>query len=265
MSQTSTVLIVDDESIGRETLEGLLSQQGYQLVFASNGPEALSQAAEVNPDVILLDIMMPGMDGFEVCQQIRADAFLSEVPIIMVTALDDRASRLRGLEVGADDFISKPFDRVELRTRVRTITHLNRYRRLLLEQEKFVWVVEQAPEAYLVLDNEDQIIYANAKARLYLNLPTDLQEPIYDTFLTLAKQIYRCEPQAAWEQWLNNNFSQLRYLVRPETQTAKAFWLQVDVMRMSSQLVREYLIRLRDITDKMLNERLKWSFQGQVN
>jgi DNA-binding response OmpR family regulator len=74
--------------------------------------------------------MMPGMDGYEVCRRLRADARLAEVPVIMVTALDDQASRLAGLEAGADDFITKPFNRAELRARVRTIARLNRYRRL---------------------------------------------------------------------------------------------------------------------------------------
>src|SRR5262245_44921352 len=110
MSPIATILIVDDHLAGRNTLEALLLSPDYQLIFASNGPEALAQAAEFRPDLVLLDVMMPGMDGFEVCRRLRADARLAEVPVVMVTALDDRDSRLQGLEVGADDFISKPFD-----------------------------------------------------------------------------------------------------------------------------------------------------------
>lgn len=129
-----TILIVDDQLSAREVLRGLLAEQNYRLVFAASGEEALTQAVAVPPDLILLDVMMPGMDGFEVCQSLRADPHLAEVPIMMVTSLDDRDSRLRGLEVGVDDFISKPFDALELRARIKTITRLNRYRRLLLER-----------------------------------------------------------------------------------------------------------------------------------
>jgi putative two-component system response regulator len=134
MSPTSIVLIVDDNPMGRETLKDLLEGQGYTLAFATDGPEALRQATTLTPDVILMDVMMPGMDGFEVCRRMRADALLAEVPVIMVTALDDDGSRLRGLGVGADDFISKPFNRTELRTRIRTITRLNRYHSLISER-----------------------------------------------------------------------------------------------------------------------------------
>jgi putative nucleotidyltransferase with HDIG domain len=128
MGQPTTILIVDDEPSGRETLAALLHAQGYQLEFAAGGAEALAQAAALQPDLLLLDVMMPGMDGFEVCRRVRADPAIAEVPIVLITALDDRGSRLEGIEAGADDFISKPFDRTELRARIRAITRLNRYR-----------------------------------------------------------------------------------------------------------------------------------------
>ena len=128
---SSTILIVDDEPAGRHTLESILEGQGYRLEMAGTGLEALKIAGELLPDVILLDVMMPGMDGFEVCRRIRNDPALAEIPIIMLTALDDRQSLLDGLESGADDYITKPYDRFELRARLLGITRLNRYRKLL--------------------------------------------------------------------------------------------------------------------------------------
>jgi PAS domain S-box-containing protein len=155
------ILIVDDEQLGRETLATLLLSQGYQLAFAASGPEALQQATALQPGLILLDVMMPGMDGFEVCRRLRADAVLGEVPIILLTALDDRDSRLRGIEAGADDFVSKPFDRVELRARVRTIMQINRYRHLLAERGKLARVIEFAPDGLLIVDQIGVIVLAN--------------------------------------------------------------------------------------------------------
>jgi len=135
MNQPAIILIVDDVAANRETLCALLDTQDYRLVEAAGGSAALRLAAETPPDLVLLDVMMPGMDGYEVCRRLRADARLAEVPVIMVTALDDQASRLAGINAGADDFVTKPFNCAELRARVRTITRLNRYRRLLEAQE----------------------------------------------------------------------------------------------------------------------------------
>jgi diguanylate cyclase (GGDEF)-like protein len=140
MSDKSIILVVDDEIVSRYTVEALLSSEGYNLEFAESGEEALAKATQLVPDLMLLDVMMPDMDGFEVCTRLRANPRLAELPVVMVTALDDRESRLRGLEVGADDFMSKPFDRAELRARIRTITRLNRYRRLVETEEQLVYL-----------------------------------------------------------------------------------------------------------------------------
>jgi len=105
-----TVLIIDDEPVARLTLDGLLANGEVNLVFAENGKNGLEEARKLLPDAILLDVMMPGMDGYEVCRKLRADPNLADVHIIMITALDDRGARLTGFAAGADDFISKPFD-----------------------------------------------------------------------------------------------------------------------------------------------------------
>ena len=135
-SVVACILIVDDTPSARETLGAQLLPEGYRLEYAASGAEALERAGALKPDLILLDVMMPEMDGYEVCRRLRDTAELAEIPIVMVTSLDDRASRLVGLEAGADDFLSKPVDRAELRARVRTITRLNRYRLLSVERKE---------------------------------------------------------------------------------------------------------------------------------
>src|SRR5512139_2487077 len=144
----SIVLIVDDEYAGRETLQSILEGEGYQLEMAESGAQAMEKARRLLPDVILLDVMMPGMTGFEVCQRIRNDPQIAEIPIIVLTALDDRESLLTALKVGADDFISKPFDRYELRARLMGITRLNRYKKLIQERKKLQEANAQLLAAY---------------------------------------------------------------------------------------------------------------------
>ena len=148
MDERNTILIVDDEPAGRETLESILEPEGYYLVLAENGYQAIEKAKAVQPDVILLDVMMPGMNGFEVCRHIRNEKELAEVPILFLTALDDRQSLLNGLEAGADDFISKPVDRYELRARLLGITRLNRYRKLMNERKNLEEAHKQLLFAY---------------------------------------------------------------------------------------------------------------------
>jgi putative two-component system response regulator len=133
MSTQPRILVVDDESIARITIDALLSSENYEMFFAENGEDGIDVASEIQPDIILLDVMMPGMNGFETCRKIRSLTNLAEVPILLVTALDDRESRLAGLQAGADDFITKPYDIFELQVRIQNMTRLNRYR-LLTEQ-----------------------------------------------------------------------------------------------------------------------------------
>lgn len=135
MSLKPRILVIDDESIARITIEALLTSEKYEMYFADNGDEGVTIASEIRPDIILLDVMMPGMNGFETCKRIRGMAELAEVPILLVTALDDRESRMLGLRSGADDFITKPYDIFELQIRIQNMTRLNRYR-LLIEQRK---------------------------------------------------------------------------------------------------------------------------------
>ena len=120
----ATLLIVDDEPQVRKLLETLLHHEGYQTVSASSGEEALQVVAQQAPDLILLDIMMPGMDGYEVASQLKSDDVTAGIPIIMLSALSDPGARVSGLESGAEEFISKPIERIELSLRVRNLLRL---------------------------------------------------------------------------------------------------------------------------------------------
>jgi len=123
----ATLLIVDDEPHVRKLLKILLENQGYQTLAASSGEEALVMVEEQPPDLILLDIMMPGMDGFDVARQLKTNKATSNIPIIMLSALGEHSARICGLEAGAEDFLSKPVESAELWLRVRNLLRLKAF------------------------------------------------------------------------------------------------------------------------------------------
>ncbi|MDQ1484206.1 MAG: hypothetical protein QOF35_2282 [Actinomycetota bacterium] len=135
LATPATILIVDDESPNLRLLQALLGHEGYVLRTAASGEEALAAVADDPPDLILLDVMMPGLDGRQVARAVKADPSTSNIPIIMVTAQTDREARLAALDAGAEDFLSKPVDRAELWLRVRNLLRLKRLSDLLEEHQ----------------------------------------------------------------------------------------------------------------------------------
>jgi two-component system, cell cycle response regulator len=121
---TARILVVDDIEANVRLLEAKLSAEYYDVLSASDGPTALAVAAAEQPDIVLLDVMMPGMDGFEVCRRLKEDPLTRHIPVVLVTALDGRADRIAGLDAGADEFLNKPIDDVLLFSRVRSLTRL---------------------------------------------------------------------------------------------------------------------------------------------
>ena len=266
MNYKSKVLLVDDDKFGLETLEMVLMRQGYELFLAENGYEAIELATKHQPDVILLDVMMPGLNGFDVCRHLRADPVMANVPIIMVTALDDKDSKLSGIQAGADDFITKPYNRLELRTRIRTITKLNRFRHLMTERDKFEWVIENAVDGYVILDKGGIISYANRQACAYLDLPVDAELPAGIQFLNKVTELYRCEPAVAWADWDKvTTQAEPLYLVRPESPMSEAVWLQVDVLDTPSAYAGQQVIHITNVTEQIVGKRLSWAFHSQVS
>lgn len=136
-----TILVVDDEEQNVRLLCSLLNAEGYETETATNGREAVDKVRAVSPDLVLLDIMMPDMDGYEACSVIKNEAESANIPVVIITALSDRESKLRGLEVSANEFLTKPIDRIELILRVKNLLKIKDYEDFvvrhnqLLEQE----------------------------------------------------------------------------------------------------------------------------------
>ncbi len=119
--KNGVVLVIDDDPMACDIIEGFLYQDGYEMAFAHSGREALEIIDAVQPDIVLLDVLMPEMDGFEVCRRLKANEKWRDIPVIIVTGLHEKTDVVRGFEVGANDFIHKPFNDVELRSRVRAM------------------------------------------------------------------------------------------------------------------------------------------------
>jgi PAS domain S-box-containing protein len=196
------ILIVDDERHNRRLLEVMLEQEGYRLLTASSGNEALAMVAQQRPDLILLDIMMPGLDGYQVTSKIKGDPAAKNIPIIIITALDDREDRMRGLSAGAEDFLTKPVDRAELYMRVRNLLRLKAYgdyydkysqtleaevaartaelveRAKALEEQAVVLteragLLDLAQDAIIVRDMENTILFWNCAAEILYGWPSE--------------------------------------------------------------------------------------------
>ena len=142
----TTILVVDDEPANRELMIELLQPQGYKIVTAVDGQAALEEFARNQPDLVLLDIMMPRVDGVEVCRRLKKNPESRLTPIVLVTALSAKEDRVRGIEAGADDFLNKPVDRIELLARVRSLLNLKAYTDELERAESVLFALARSIE-----------------------------------------------------------------------------------------------------------------------
>jgi putative two-component system response regulator len=144
---STQILVVDDDPQVAGLLVRLLSREGYSVIVARDGQQALDVVAASPPDLVLLDVTMPGLDGFEVCRRLKSDEQTALIPVTMLTALDDREHRTVGIEAGADDFLTKPFDYSTLRARIRTQLRLKALTDQLEHTESVIFTLALAVEA----------------------------------------------------------------------------------------------------------------------
>ena len=255
----TTVLIVDDEQRNCQLIESLLEAELYEAYMAESGAEALLLAEGIMPDLILLDVMMPDMDGYEVCRQIRSRPHLAATPIIMVTALDGRDSRLEGLKAGADEFLTKPIDGLELQTRVRTVAHLNRVRRLQRERADFESIADDSRDGYLRVNIDGDLTYMNRVAKQMLGESTVRLFPGLNENFSL-------EPSGAWQDWgkVWQEPGTVRYLLRPASEVSSAQWLRFEIKALPGDASTQRLCRISDVSQLMHTKRDTWSFQSAV-
>lgn len=136
MDRKPRILVVDDEDRIRRLMEAMLTPMGYEVLLAQDGEEALSRVGEIQPDVILLDVMMPKMSGFDVAARLKTDEETKIIPIVMVTGLSELEDRVKALEAGADDFLSKPVEKTELKARVQSLIKVKAYNDHMRDYQK---------------------------------------------------------------------------------------------------------------------------------
>jgi two-component system cell cycle response regulator len=198
---TARILVVDDVPANVKLLQARLLAEYFEVLTASGGPEALDICENGKVDVVLLDVMMPVMDGFEVCQRLKSDRATSHIPVVMVTALDQISDRIRGLEAGADDFLTKPVNDLQLLTRVRSLVRLKMLSdelRLRASTTRNIGIEE-------LLGRKDPM--GDTRARLLLvDQRVSSQHRITDMLAPIADVDVAADPQAALFQAADGHY-----------------------------------------------------------
>lgn len=256
------IVIVDDEKTSRLSLRHLLEKEGYRVAVASSGEAGLDLAIGLQPDMILTDVVMPDMDGYELCRRLRSHSELADIPIIMLTSLDDQESRVCGIEAGADDFLSKPVVPSLLKARVKTVTRLNRFRRIQTQRSRLTWIVENAAEGYVLTNQEGLVEFSNTKARQLLNLPADTSDFALYPHL---KREFTMLPLEEWQRFPALQDSDQLHLLRPETGQHPASWLEVKALSHQVGHRSETLLRVADVTGEMNTQQSVWTFESLIS
>jgi PAS domain S-box-containing protein len=255
------ILIVDDYPANVKLLERNLQTSGYETVAAYDGEEALQKVELERPDLILLDIMLPKIDGFEVCRRLRANEATAVIPVIMITALKETEDRIRGLESGADDFLSKPFDRGELLARVKSLLRIKYYRSMLSEREKFHAVIQDLSHGIIITDGQWRIqtISRRAAELLGCDAPSAVGRALPDVLAP-----FQVEPSLeALRQTVTGSVTVdlAQEAVRPPRYMAGRY-TRIDGPR--GELYNAALV-FRDVTETRQKEKLKRDFLALVS
>ncbi len=254
MKDRPVILVVDDQFQNVELLEAYLVPQGYEVVKASSGQEALGKLSGNQIDLVLLDVMMPGMSGIEVLEKLRSDSKTKPIPVVMVTVLKETEDKVKALEAGCDDFISKPFDRVELLARVKSILKISYYLKQLDEKDKFKTVVDKISDGIAICSSDYLIKDSNAAVLKYLNIT----EPANVNFIEMLFKNYSVSLNK--EALMDLAIAHKKFdIVRQKSETTEALYLEAnsDLIKNSAGELLSIVFILRDVTMARVEEYLK--------
>ena len=286
MNEKSTILIVDDDEANLLLMEYLLGKEKYETITAPNAEKALKIITNKQIDIILSDVMMPGMDGFELTKEIRRNPKTRLIPVILLTGLEEVQFRIRGIEAGCDDFITKPsvdfvnklYYKEEVLTRIKMLLQMNFYRLQINEKEKFELLLNGIGDGYLLLDKEGNIEKSNIKAREWFLLTDntekisfqkqiskyfklDDQENVYDTmpFYNMSFEIERRKTSQYDHQILecrsfpfrqNFELENLLILAHDITDVKKEFRIKKDFISSITYIMTSQLLGIQHSFEK---------------
>ncbi|MFH0887387.1 MAG: response regulator, partial [bacterium] len=263
MTETgSKILCIDDTQSNLTLFEALLEPEGYAVTLVASGEEALQEVEKNLPDLILLDVMLPGMSGFEVLKKLRANERTRLIPVVMITGLQDRDNRVKGIESGCDDFIAKPFGAIELLARVKSLIRIGYYRRELDEKEKFETILNSMTEGVVVCDPNWKTIEVNPAALKYLNMPAEEGAELLD-FLYHNFTVSISREAITDTREIHKAFD----IIRQESDQFERFYLEasMDILKNPAGEISSILITLRDVTEQRREDSLKRDFLALIS
>jgi len=254
MKDKPVILVVDDQFQNIELLEAYLVGQDYEIIKAASGEEALKKISVNQIDLILLDIMMPRMSGLEVLKKLRADEKTKATPVVMVTALKGTEDKIKALEAGCDDFISKPVDKVELLARVKSILKIGHYLRQLDEKKKFKAVVDKISDGIAICSPDYMIKDSNSAILKYLNITdptnTNLVEMLFKNYSVSINK------EALMDLAITHKTFDI---VRKDSEAIEELYLEtnLDMIKNSAGDLLSIVFILRDVTAARREELIK--------
>lgn len=266
MNPKNKILIVDDEKINVALLTSYLSET-YDVVTVSNGEDALKIVKTENPDLILLDIVMPGIDGFDVCKIIKQDYKLDFIPIIMLTALTSRDDHQKGIEVGADDFLKKPADKFELNKKITALLRIKeQHDSLLTDRNKAYEYLDHVGVLIAVIDNNYKLVHINKKGADILGYNRDniINRNWMDLF---AAESYMEHVKNRYDKLLKGNHTGSEYHEYPImtiTRKERLFRWYDSVLKDEDGKINSILISGEDITEKRMDEIKLMEYANQL-
>ncbi|MFH1778162.1 MAG: response regulator [Candidatus Omnitrophota bacterium] len=257
------ILVVDDEKTNVKLLEANLLPLGYEVITAYSGEEALEKV-NIHPiDLILLDVMLHGIDGFEITKRLRSGENTRLIPIVLITALKETEDRIKGIEAGCDDFISKPFDKNEINARVKALLKISYYRSLLDEKEKFEYVIENIEDGIIVLDSAYNVARMNKKTRALLSLGTGAGQVNIIAHISKNFNVHYDGNLSADLKTKALIFD----IERPETETVQSFIIEArsSIVKNPAGEISSILMIFHDVTIIRKEELMKQDFLGLVS